>query len=186
MSFFKKKLLTWGLSSIKVKYMHIRCVAHILNLVINESLKELNTSIKRVREVVRYIRYSPSRLRKFRDFYVLVGIKDKCSLYLDVPTHWNSTYLMLKSACIYQKTFKLYEENESSFRAKLGDNVPEFYDWETANNLVKFLEYFYEMTLRLSGSHYVTLNTFFLRLLSCSTFWMIWGALMIFLWGKWD
>ena len=52
---FKKKLLTWGLSSIKVKYVHIRCVAHILNLVVNEGLKELNTSIKRVREVVRYI-----------------------------------------------------------------------------------------------------------------------------------
>ena len=35
-----------------MKYVHIRCVAHILNLVVNEGLKELNTSIKRVQEVV--------------------------------------------------------------------------------------------------------------------------------------
>ena len=111
-----------------MKYVHIRYVAHILNLVVNEGLKELNTSIKRVREVVRYIRYSPSRLRKFRDFFDFLGIKDKCSLCLDVPTHWNSTYPMLKTACIYEKFFKVYEENESSFRADLGDNVPEFYD----------------------------------------------------------
>ena len=59
---------------------------------------------------------------------------------------------MLKFACIYEKTFKVYEENESSFRADLGDNVPEFYNWETAINLVKFLEHFYEITLRISGS----------------------------------
>ena len=144
-----------------MKYVHIRCVAHILNLVVNEGLKELNTYIKRVWEVVRYIRYSPSRLRKFRDFSDLLGIKDKCSLCLDVPTRWNSTYLMLKTACIYEKTFKVYEENESSFRADLGDNMLEFYDWETTNNLVKFLEHFYEMTLRISGSQYVTSNTFF-------------------------
>ena len=71
---------------------------------------------------------------------------------------------MLKIACIYEKTFKVYEENESSFRADLGNNVPKFYDWETANNLVKFLEYFYEMTLRISGSQYVTSNTFFSKI----------------------
>ena len=100
----------------------------------------------------------------------MLGIEAKSSLCLDVPTHWNSTYLMLKIACIYENTFKVYEENESSFRADLGGNVPEFYDWETANNLVKILEHFYEMTLRIYGSQYVTSNTFFLRLLSCSAF----------------
>ena len=89
--------------------------------------------------MVRYIRHSPSRLRKFKDFSDLLGIKDKSSLCLNVLTRWNSTYLMLKTACIYEKTFKVYEENESSFRVDLGDNVPEFYDWEYANNLVEFL-----------------------------------------------
>ena len=33
MSFFKKKLISWGASPTRVKYLHIRCVAHILNLV---------------------------------------------------------------------------------------------------------------------------------------------------------
>ena len=61
MSFFKRKLLSWGATSIKVKYLHVRCVAHILNLVVNEGLKELSISVIRVREVVRYIRNSPSR-----------------------------------------------------------------------------------------------------------------------------
>ena len=31
-SYFKKKLLTWGVSSVRSKYVHIRCFAYILNL----------------------------------------------------------------------------------------------------------------------------------------------------------
>ena len=85
-SFFKRKLLSWGVTSIKVKYLHMRCVAHILNLVVNEGLKELSISLKRVREFVRYIKNSPSRLRKFKEFSELIGIESNCGLSLDVPT----------------------------------------------------------------------------------------------------
>ena len=86
MTFFKKKLLTLGLSIIKVKYVHSRCVYRILSLVVNKGLKELSTSIKRVREVVRYIRNSPSRLRKFKEYSNLLGIESKYSLSFNVPT----------------------------------------------------------------------------------------------------
>ena len=34
MSYFRKKLQTWGTSAVRVKYMHVRCVAHILNLIV--------------------------------------------------------------------------------------------------------------------------------------------------------
>jgi len=30
---FKSKLLSWGSLSVKVQYMHMRCVAHVMNLV---------------------------------------------------------------------------------------------------------------------------------------------------------
>ena len=152
MSFFKKKLMSWGLSSIKIKYVHMRCAAHILNLVVNEGLKEMSTSIKKVREVVRYIRSSPSRLMKFKEFSDFLGIQSKVALCLDVPTRWNSTYLMLKSACIYEKTFVQYEETELSLRTDLGDNVPDFLDWQYAKNMVKFLHHFYEMIIKILGS----------------------------------
>ena len=54
-----------------------------------------------------------------------------------------------------------YEEKKSSLRLDLGDNVPDIDDWQCARNLVKFLKNFYDMTLRVSGSHYVTSNSFF-------------------------
>ena len=64
----------------------MRCITHILNLVVNEGLKESGMSVKRVRVVVRYVRNSPARLHKFKEFADLLGVESKCSLSLDVPT----------------------------------------------------------------------------------------------------
>ena len=160
LGFFKKKLMSWGTSAVKVKFVHMRCIAHILNLVVNEGLKESGMSVKRVREAVRYVKNSPARLHKFREFAYLLGVESKCSLSLDVPTRWNSTYVMLQTACLFDKVFEKYEECEHAFRADVGDDVPEFMDWLSVKQLVDFLKKFFEMTLRISGSQYVTANSF--------------------------
>ncbi|XP_031114097.1 zinc finger BED domain-containing protein RICESLEEPER 2-like [Ipomoea triloba] len=139
----------------------MRCIVHILNLVVQVGLKECDSSVKKVREVVRYVRNSPARLKKFRDLADLLGIEQRSSLCLDVPTRWNSTYLMLQSALTYQKVFESCEESDSSFKSDLGDSVPNFMDWESVSSLVELLKCFYDMTIRISGSLYVTANTFF-------------------------
>ena len=99
-AYFKKKLLIWGVSSVRSKYVHMRCFAHILNLVVNEGLKDANLVIKRVREAIRYAKNSPARLRKFKEYSDLVCVEYKSSLSLNVPTRWNSTYLMLRRKVI--------------------------------------------------------------------------------------
>ena len=106
----------------------MRCIAHILNLVVTEGLKEAGNSVKRVREAVRYIRNSPTRLHKFKEVVDLIGCELKCSLSLYVPTRWNSTHIMLKIACLFDKVFEKYEECEHAFRADLGDDVLDFMD----------------------------------------------------------
>ena len=97
--YVKKKLMSWGASIVRCKFLHMRCIAHILNLVMNDGLKEANRAIKKVRECVRFIRSSPACLRKFKELSELAGIDYKSFLVLDVATRWNSTYLMLKTAC---------------------------------------------------------------------------------------
>ena len=67
---------------------------------------------------------------------------------------------MLKNACEYEKIFKQYEENETALTLDLGEDVLEYSDWQCAKNLLKFLEHFYNMTLRKFGSRYVTSNAF--------------------------
>ncbi|XP_019170565.1 PREDICTED: zinc finger BED domain-containing protein RICESLEEPER 2-like [Ipomoea nil] len=159
--FLKKKLMSWGTSTVNGKYIHMKCIAHILNLVVQDGLKQCDASVKKVREAVRYVRSSPSRLKKFRDLAEWNGIEQKSSLCLDVPTRWNSTYLMLQSAITYEKVFESLEESDSSFKSDLSDSVPNFLNWESVKSLVEILKCFYEMTIRISGSSYVTSNTFF-------------------------
>ena len=117
--------------------------------------------MKKVRESVRYIRNSPARLRKFKELTNLVGVDSKASLCLDVPIRCNSTYVMLKTACLYEKLFDKYDETESAFRADLANEVPDIFDWHYVNAMVECLKQFYKMTLRISSSKYVTSNTFF-------------------------
>ncbi|XP_019163062.1 PREDICTED: zinc finger BED domain-containing protein RICESLEEPER 3-like [Ipomoea nil] len=166
--FFKSKLLSWGSSSVKVQYMHMRCIAHILNLVVQDGLKFADESVKRVRNVVRWVRNSPARLTKFREFAELFGVEAKSALHLDVPTMWNNTYIMLNTAVQYQVVFDAYERNDPSYSADLG-SAPSFLDWCFVESLVKLLKAFYDMTVEISGSLYVTSNTFFSEIsnLSC-------------------
>ncbi|XP_019179230.1 PREDICTED: zinc finger BED domain-containing protein RICESLEEPER 2-like [Ipomoea nil] len=168
MGVFKSKLLSWGSSSVKVQYIHMRCIAHILNLVVQDGLKFADESVKRVRDAVRWVRNSPARLTKFREFSELFGVEAKSALHLDVPTRWNSTYIMLNTAIQYQVVFDAYERNDPSYSADLG-SAPTFLDWCSVESLVKLLKAFYDMTVRISGSLYVTSNTFFSEIsdLSC-------------------
>ncbi|KAG6397244.1 hypothetical protein SASPL_143410 [Salvia splendens] len=41
------------------KYFHVRCAAHVLNLIVKDGLKEIGISIRRVREAVRWLKSSP-------------------------------------------------------------------------------------------------------------------------------
>ena len=161
MGYLKNKFLTWGVSVVRYKYLHMRCIAHILNLIVQDGLKEVSDSVKKVREYVRYIRNSPARLRKFREVANLVGIDSKACLSLDVPTRWNSTYLILKTASIYEKAFVQFDESESSFRADLKDDLLDYFDWISMKKFVELLEVFFNMTERIYGSLYVTSNSMF-------------------------
>ncbi len=75
---------------------------------------------------------------------------------------------MLETAVKFQKAFERLEEIDSKYVVELlGKNgIPNENDWEKAKVLVKFLQAFYDFTLRISGSLYVTSNNFVLEICS--------------------
>ncbi|KAG8661312.1 hypothetical protein MANES_02G223166v8 [Manihot esculenta] len=161
-SYLKKKLANWGVSVANSTYLHMRCMAHIINLVVQDGLKDVNDSVMKVRDAVRYIRSSPARLKRFKECVLHEKIESKSSLCLDVPTRWNSTYLMLNTAQKYERAFERYESQDPMFKIDMGENgIPDYYDWTQVRKMADMLAHFYELTLRISGSRYVTSNLFF-------------------------
>ena len=69
----------------------------------------------------------------------MVSVDCKSIFSLDVPTRWNSTYLMLKTACIYDNVFEKYEENESFYSTDLADDMPDVFYWFYVSKMVEFL-----------------------------------------------
>jgi hypothetical protein len=110
---------------------------------------------------VRHVRSSPGRMAKFKECIELErdNIQCKKMVCLDVSTRWNSTYLMLSIAEKYQRAFdRMGEDPQNQLKA------PELLDWENARVFVKFLKTFYDATLNISGSKYVTSNLYFMEL----------------------
>uniref|UniRef100_A0A803MX30 BED-type domain-containing protein n=1 Tax=Chenopodium quinoa TaxID=63459 RepID=A0A803MX30_CHEQI len=100
---------------------------------------------------------SPARILRFKDLVQKANIDSKSSLSFDVPTRWNSTYIMLETALKFRCVFSGLSLPDGE---DLNDNEkpPEPEDWEKVERLVLFLEGFYLLTKRISGSHYVTAN----------------------------
>ncbi|KAI5401151.1 hypothetical protein KIW84_065844 [Lathyrus oleraceus] len=109
----KRRLLSRNSLVMSGNHFHMRCRAHILNLVVKEGLKDIDGSIGRICHVVWYARSSPVRLAKFKACIDEESMDCKCLVWLDIETHWNSTYLMLVSASKHERTFE-----ELSFRDK--------------------------------------------------------------------
>ena len=68
-------------------FFHIRCCAHILNLIVQEGLKVASDALHKIREGVKYVRGSESRMKQFCQCVEEVGgIDSSVGLCLDVST----------------------------------------------------------------------------------------------------
>ncbi|XP_078153945.1 zinc finger BED domain-containing protein RICESLEEPER 2-like [Carex rostrata] len=143
-------------------FFHIRCCAHILNLVVQDGLSKIDKCLTKIREGVKYLKKSPGRLLKFGEHAKRVGIITSRSLCIDVKTRWNSTHRMLKSALYYKNAFNGYADRDSSF----SEWVPDDSEWDKAEKVCKLLEVFVQATKIYSGTSYPTSNLFLAEMLN--------------------
>ncbi|GKD76633.1 zinc finger BED domain-containing protein RICESLEEPER 2-like protein, partial [Tanacetum coccineum] len=160
-AYLKNKFANWEKSVLEGKWLHVRCTAHVMNLIVQDGLSHIGKSVDCVRAAVKYIRQSPQRLVKFKEYAEIEKCPSKKGLILDVQTRWNSTYLMLEIAHNYERAFARYDSEDRHYRDDLEKTgVPVSSDWANVRRLTKFLEHFYELTLKVSGTLYVTSNSF--------------------------
>ncbi|KAD4180001.1 hypothetical protein E3N88_28592 [Mikania micrantha] len=133
---------------------HVRCCAHILNLLVQDGLLQIKDIIHNVRESVKHVTASPGRLHLFGELSKQLQ-KSKKHLILDVSTRWNATYAMLSSALEFKEVFENYADRESSY-----NTLPSADDWKKVEDVCSFLALFNEATKIISGSEYPTSNLF--------------------------
>ncbi|KAL5561441.1 hypothetical protein UlMin_031188 [Ulmus minor] len=110
----KRRVNGWNWVVLGGDFMHVRCTAHIINLIMDYGLKEMHESICAIRNVIRYIRLSTAGLQKFVMRVLKEKIEFKGKLILDCAIQWQSTYKMLDVALKCQKTFERYEEEDDN------------------------------------------------------------------------
>ncbi|GJW06696.1 zinc finger BED domain-containing protein RICESLEEPER 2-like protein, partial [Tanacetum coccineum] len=150
----RENLNLQGKLAIGGKLFHVRCCAHILNLLVQDGLSEIGNIIHNVRESVKHVGASPGRLHVFSELSKQLLVSNK-HLIVDVSTRWNATYAMLSTALEFKEVFVNYADREPTYTT-----LPSEEDWEKVKEVCSFLELFNEAPNIISGSEYPTSNLF--------------------------
>lgn len=134
----------------------VRCVATVLNQMVQDTLEALGEVIHKIRESIRYLKSSQAMLEKFNKLAQQESIETEKCLSLDNSSRWDSTYRMLEVALEYKSTFSLLREEDQLFTV-----CPSDVEWERAGAVTGFLNVFLEIMNDFSQSRYPTANIYF-------------------------
>ena len=137
------------------KWLHMRCCAHILNLIVKDGMEVIASAVSNIRDSIAYCVATPKRYEKFEKTALDEKVELVKKLQLDCKTRWNSTYIMLKIGIPYRKVFERLGELDRNYVC------PPPNDWIFASIVCDKLGLFYDLTELFSGTKYVTANLFF-------------------------
>jgi len=98
---YMTKLVSRGALPLRGRFFIIRCATHVINLILKPGLEEHHEVVINIRDSVKYVKGSPSRLVRFNAATKDRKVPSIGKLKQDTLTSWNSTYLMLESALYY-------------------------------------------------------------------------------------
>ena len=131
------------------QFFHLRCVCHIINLVVQDGLKHIGPHIEKIRSAILFIATSPSRQQDFESMCASFNVKPR-KMKTDIKNRWNSTFLMLKSCRNHRDVITAF------VNAKYSDCSLTPADWNIAFEYMHFLKVFYAATCACSGVYYPT------------------------------
>ncbi|XP_051200451.1 zinc finger BED domain-containing protein RICESLEEPER 2-like [Lolium perenne] len=135
------------------QHLHVRCCAHILNILVQDGMKIIHGAIDKIRELLKHVDSSPARLQDFNTIASRMGLSTKNGIYLDVPNRWNSTWKMLVEAQRYKSVLNSYASQKLEIS-------PSEQEWKKAEAICEFLKAFEELTLTVSAHRKPTAHKF--------------------------
>lgn len=133
---------------------HHPCVAHTLNLSVNESLtqnEELNALIKKCRALVGHFKHSVVDTEKLKNVQLQMGMPI-LKVKQDVATRWNSIFIMIEGLVQIKDALCIAVANLPK--------ATEFIDadeWEILNECLNVLKPANDLKSVLSGKKYPTI-----------------------------
>lgn len=139
--------------------LHIRCCAHILNLIVKDGLEVIGDGIELICSSVAFWVATPKRCERFEETVRQLKVPFAKKLILDCKTRWNSTYVMPRIAICYKDVFNRLKHREPLYKC-----VPRDEDWERAKENCDRLKLFNNVTEIFSGTKYPTANLYFSKI----------------------
>ncbi|XP_027114051.1 zinc finger BED domain-containing protein RICESLEEPER 2 isoform X1 [Coffea arabica] len=98
----------------KGKLFHVRCCAHILNLMVQDGLSEIEEISHDIRASVEFVNKTEGRRLIFGEIVHQLRLPERVLIY-DCKTRWNSTYEMLACALMFNEVFSRFKDREPSY-----------------------------------------------------------------------
>jgi len=130
------------------------CFAHIINLIIKESVLSSETIIK-ARDLAFVIKNSPKIINILENI-ALTNNTIFTTIKCDVPTRWNSSYIMIDSLI----------KNKNILTKVTSTNILKLKEWNELVTIKSLLEPFYDLTKIVSASKYPTIGLAYSVILS--------------------
>ncbi|XP_063931833.1 zinc finger BED domain-containing protein 4-like [Zophobas morio] len=131
---------------------HLPCFAHTTNLIVTNSLKDVNNIISSVKAIVTFFKTSHDAAQKLRTYQIQNGKTEGSCLKLiqDISTRWNSTYYMLKRFLELAPLISIILFDNQNIKMIDQENIA------ILKELILVLAPFEAMTVEMSGQNYVT------------------------------
>jgi len=136
------------------RFLHRRCCAHILNLIVKGGLDVIGIVIDKVPDAIAFWMETPKRVEIFEDTCRYFQIGGEKKLVLNCKEKWNSTNEMLEIALMYKEVFTQLKKNSKGKIEKFP--LPNPYEWQMAKDICNGLTLFGRTTKAFSGRHYPT------------------------------
>ena len=125
----------------------IHCTIHLLQLVVSDSIMSENIVIDvlaKCRRLVTHFNHSSLACSNFKKIQQQQNLDNLC-LVQDVPTRWNSTYLMLERLNKLKIPVQLYLAERSDLMTF------STFEWTLTSSIIKQLKPFFQLTQEMSS-----------------------------------
>ena len=136
-------------------YRHLPCLAHTLNLVVQQAVQSIAPLKDKVKHIVEYFHRSTVAAEKLRSFQLQMNPGNTVlKLKNDVPTRWNSTYYM------YQRVCEVQEPLDAAIAVLHNPAITPLTadDWVALREISLVLKPFDAVTIEISAEKSVTVS----------------------------